>query len=44
MLERCYRLAGLGDPAQNLSRVIKQSSARLGKNHRAWQSIEQLLV
>jgi hypothetical protein len=44
MLERCHRLAGLGDPRQNLARVTKQSSAGLGKNHLARESIEQLLV
>src|SRR5437868_13204198 len=44
MLERCHRLARLGDPAQNLARVNKQSFAGFSKNHRARQSIEQLLV
>src|SRR5207245_849142 len=44
VLERCHRLARLGDPRQNLARVNKQSSAGFGKNHRARQSIEQLLV
>src|SRR6266699_49628 len=44
MLERCHRLARLGDPAQNLSSVKKQSFAGFGKNHRTRQSIEQLLV
>src|SRR5205823_14729850 len=44
MLERCHRLARLGDPRQNLARVNKQSFAGFGQNHRARQSIEQLLV
>src|SRR6266576_2354810 len=44
MLERCHRLARLGDPRQNLSRVKKQSFPGCSKNHRARQSIEQLLV
>src|SRR6266567_9317835 len=44
MLERRHRLARLGDPRQNLSRVNKQSFAGFGQNHRARQSIEQLLV
>jgi hypothetical protein len=44
MLKRSYRLARLDDPRQNLSRVKKQSFAGFGKNDRARQSIEQLLV
>src|SRR6476469_3599481 len=44
MLECCYRLARLDDPRQNLARVKKQSCAGFSKNHRARQSIEQLLV
>src|SRR6476659_8783802 len=44
MLQRCHRLARLDDPRQNLARVKKQSFSSFSKNHRAWQSIEQLLV
>src|SRR4029077_17012049 len=44
MLKRCHRLARLDDPRQNLARVKKQSFAGFSKNHRARQSIKQLLV
>src|SRR5919204_2481546 len=44
LLELGYSLAGIGDAAENLSRIVEQISPGFGENDRARQPIEQLLV